>query len=375
MINAIVVDDEELILSEITAMVQETGFINVARAYSSPRQALQEADTIRPQVAFVDIGMPELDGITLAEKLLEKNPSLHVVFITAYNQYAVKAFELSALDYILKPINPDRFAKLVEKLAAAVSTPPRHSAGGILEIQCFGSLEVKIDGHRVKWERTKAEELFGYLLMNHGSGVHKETILDVLWPDSDPQRALPILQTLACRLRSIFAPLQHRVKLDYASSRYCLTVSESICDLFFVESVLYNSTETGGSGQLVEKAVQMVRQGFLSEHGYLWAMEKEESLKTEMCRVLRKKADTSCSKRNWADAVAPLKLLLTIKPYAEEEINLLLSCYAEMKDLYGIVEQFQWLEQVLKRDYDLEPSPSTQRLYARLSKELNKGRA
>jgi len=226
MINAIVVDDERLILAEFVAMVQQTGFINVAKAYSSATEALAESDSIKPQIAFIDIEMPELDGISLAEKLMEKDPSLRIVFITAYNQYAVKAFEINALDYILKPVNPRRFLKMVRKIANSFIEQGATSKG-LLEIRCFGGLEVKIDGEIVKWERSKAAELFGYLLMNHGHGVHKEVLLEALWGEYDPRKAIPILQTSIYKLRNIFAPLPGKVKLEYSANNYCLDISSS----------------------------------------------------------------------------------------------------------------------------------------------------
>ena len=369
MITAIVVDDERLILSEIEAMVQKTGFIHVAKAYSSAFEALEEVESVRPQVAFVDIEMPELNGMALAEKMLEKDPSIQVVFITAYNQYAVKAFELNALDYILKPINPRRFTKTVKKIASSI-TVPEGGPEGTLEIQSFGSLEVKIAGKRVKWERSKAEELFGFLLMNIGQPVHKETIIEMLWPDYDPRKAIPILQTSVCKLRNIFAPLKEQVKLDYASSRYCLTFPGCTCELCFVEDVLKNAPIMDREVYpTVERAAKLISKGFLRGQGYLWAVEKDEQLRTRLQGLLKSRADYWLIRENWQGAVKPLKLLLEIVPYDEEANNQLLMCYAKIRDGAGIIDHFSWLAKVLRDDYDMEPALSTRQLYRRLFSE------
>jgi two-component system LytT family response regulator len=365
-IEAIVVEDEELILSEIRTMVQATGFINVARAYTDPLEALGEAESLRPQLAFIDIGLPEMDGITLAEKLLERIPALQVVFITAYNRYAVKAFELNALDYLLKPIDQQRFQTMVRRIANTVSEQ-KQQPQDLLEIQCFGGLEVKVGGQGVKWVRSKAEELFCYLLVNHGIGVHKEALIEVLWPDYDPRRALPLLQTSVCKLRNIFSPLAGKVQLNYAASKYCLTISDAVCDYFFVEDVLGKWAKAGIEDYaLVERAGRLIRRGFLKGQGYLWAMEKEEQMRNQLCSVLRILASLCLSNQDWAGAAKLLKLLLEEIPYDEEGNNNLLNCYAQLNNGAGIIHHYQWLQRVLQEDYDMKPAVSTRRLFYKL---------
>lgn len=121
MIKTIVLDDEWYNLEEVCDLVEKTGFMKVSGKYMNPLQALEEAATLNPQVAFIDIEMPELDGLTFAEKLLEIQPEVMIAFITSWNQYAVQAFELSALDYVMKPIKEERFFKLTEKIQAEIN--------------------------------------------------------------------------------------------------------------------------------------------------------------------------------------------------------------------------------------------------------------
>ena len=88
--------------------------------------ALRLIDELAPDVVFLDIQMPGLTGLGLAERLASDDKAPHIVFVTAYDQYAVEAFEHSALDYLLKPVNAERLAKTVSKLKAALidKTPP-----------------------------------------------------------------------------------------------------------------------------------------------------------------------------------------------------------------------------------------------------------
>jgi len=83
--------------------------------------ALRLIDEQAPDVVFLDIQMPGLTGLTLAERLAEDRKAPHIVFITAHHQYAVEAFEHSALDYLLKPVSQERLAKTVTKLKVALT--------------------------------------------------------------------------------------------------------------------------------------------------------------------------------------------------------------------------------------------------------------
>src|SRR5690625_347092 len=100
--KAIVIDDETLALDYLERQIKKSSSVTVVGKFNifdlrKHSSLLKEAD-----IAFLDIEMPEVNGLELAEKLLEMNPTLSIVFVTAFNNYAVEAFELNALDYVLK---------------------------------------------------------------------------------------------------------------------------------------------------------------------------------------------------------------------------------------------------------------------------------
>lgn len=369
MISAIIVMDEERILSEIGEMVEDSGCVSVAGAFTDAVAALEQARELLPQLAIIAIELPGIDGMTLAETLRQQFPDLLVVFVTANSEYAVRGFDLNAADFLLKPISPVRFQVMVERIANIVFRR-RSKTQETLEIECFGGLEVKIGGKLAKWVRSKAEELFCYLLVHHGIGVHKETILENLWPGYDPHRALPILHTSASKLRNIFAPLEGNVRLEYAASRYCLTIAESKCDYFFVEDVLSKCAAADVINYgAVEKAAQLISKGFLKDRGYIWAMEKEEELSSRLCAILRTHTERCLAKKNIEGMVRPLQLFLNLVPYDEEGNNLLLQCYAKLNNGAGMIDHYRWLVRVLREGYDMEPAISTRKLYLELYQE------
>ena len=84
--------------------------------------AVELINTLKPTVAFLDIRMPELTGLEVASKIAEESPDTHIVFVTAFHEYAVAAFDRGAVDYVLKPIQEDRLITTIERLKARIET-------------------------------------------------------------------------------------------------------------------------------------------------------------------------------------------------------------------------------------------------------------
>src|SRR5436305_11340483 len=121
MIKAIIIDDERLARSELRKLLMDFPEIEVVAEASNAGEGVEKIENINPDLIFLDIQMPGKTGFDMLSEL-DKAP--HVIFTTAYNDYAIKAFEVNALDYLLKPVEPKRLADAVEKL--------RKSANGMV---------------------------------------------------------------------------------------------------------------------------------------------------------------------------------------------------------------------------------------------------
>ncbi|SET34566.1 Two-component response regulator, SAPR family, consists of REC, wHTH and BTAD domains [Natronincola peptidivorans] len=367
MIKAIVIDDEWYNLEETSELIDKTGSFQVAGKYQNPLKALEAVKAIQPQVAFIDIDLPEMDGITLAEKLLEQNSAMMIVFITSYNQYAVQAFDLNAIDYILKPIKEERFNRMVERIKNEINMRKQHTAE-TLKIKTFEELSVTIGELPVKWQRIKAKELFAYLLMHHGSYVHKERIIENLLPEYEPEKALQILQTSVCKIRNLFSQIKNILRLEYSSNGYCLIIEEGECDYFQVEAVLSNyKKEDPSTYDAVEKASIVFGNGFLTEEGYLWSMEKDQQLREKLLEALIEIMKTYREKNRKEETIRLLKAITKLAPFEESFNYMLMEIYQKTKNNIAAFNHYQWLEKTLLEEYDTAPS---QRIKA-LQQELH----
>jgi two-component system, LytTR family, response regulator len=115
MLTAIVIDDEMLARTELIELLEENGTIEVIEQAGNAIDGLKKINRLKPDVVFLDIQMPQVTGIELLG-MLDPEQMPKVVFVTAYEQYAIQAFEDNAFDYLLKPISEDRLQKTIQKL-------------------------------------------------------------------------------------------------------------------------------------------------------------------------------------------------------------------------------------------------------------------
>lgn len=114
--RAIIIDDERLARAELKKLLQEFPEIEVVDEAANAEEGIQKIDTLQPDLVFLDIQMPGKTGFDMLSQL-ERAPQ--VIFTTAYDEFALKAFEVNALDYLLKPVEPKRLADAIQKLHAA----------------------------------------------------------------------------------------------------------------------------------------------------------------------------------------------------------------------------------------------------------------
>ena len=120
-LTTIVVDDEQLACDELAYLLRDFEEVEVIATGSNGLQAVELIQKLTPDVVFLDVHMPGLDGMGVVRRLKESDAELpHFIFVTAYDQYAVEAFRLQAMDYLLKPVDKGRLAETIERARRAV---------------------------------------------------------------------------------------------------------------------------------------------------------------------------------------------------------------------------------------------------------------
>lgn len=117
-LRTLIVDDEPLAVERIQVICAELPAINVVGTASDGAAALRLAEKLEPDLVLLDMTMPELDGLGVARKFAEEENPPAVIFVTAHDHFAVEAFDLDAIDYVLKPVSSDRLDRAIERAVA-----------------------------------------------------------------------------------------------------------------------------------------------------------------------------------------------------------------------------------------------------------------
>src|SRR5262245_8751775 len=114
-IRALVVDDEQLARDELCFLLDQVGGVDIIGQAADGVEALRVAGELKPDVIFLDVQMPGLTGFEVARRLIAADVEAQVVFVTAFDQYAIDAFSVNAVDYVLKPVDADRLEQTLER--------------------------------------------------------------------------------------------------------------------------------------------------------------------------------------------------------------------------------------------------------------------
>lgn len=179
---AIAVDDEALMLRALVKAVKASPDITGVADFTSGEDALEFIKNNPADVAFLDINMRGMGGLSLAEKIVSFCPECRIVFCTGYEEYAIKAFKLHVSGYLLKPISAADVQAEIDNIKGVRKREKPLTA------KCFGNFEVYINGEKLTFKRSKTKELLAFLIDRHGSGVTIAQIGLALWDNDREQK-------------------------------------------------------------------------------------------------------------------------------------------------------------------------------------------
>lgn len=322
----IIVEDELDTLEELRDYVHEYDEKIEIEVCSNPLLAIKTFQTNSYDAALLDIQMPEMTGLELADCLSALSPTISFVFITAYNNYAAEAFEINAVDYILKPLRQERLNKALDKIRKEVEEKEKSEriAFTSLSIQAFGKMVVSSGDNILKWKRQKSAEIFAYLLHQHGTPVHKEKLCEMMWPDYDPQKSLTYLQTIMYQLRKNISEIgDHNVFIDYADHCYRLTINMVRYDVdLFAKAFDQSFAQSPPSIDSLIEAEQLYTGPYFEEEGWIWALGRQQDLAGKYLKILESMIRMEIARENKQDALLYIKKWAGLGVYQNQDYYL-----------------------------------------------------
>lgn len=246
--KVLLVDDEPLQLMRLEKVVKDVLNDDKIVAFDNPLKALEEAKTDPFDLAFLDIEMPGLTGVQLAKRLKNINPLINIVFVTAYDQYALEAHKIRVSGYVTKPVSKAKVEEEIKNLRNPVIIT-KHKK---LQIKCFGNFEVFYEGEPLRFSYKKSKEAFAYLVDREGSAISVNELNAILWEEDHPSY-----------LRNLIADIQNTLKKAGQEDVFIKRHNECYIDVTKVDCDAYNYKKNDPT------AVRMYRGEYMIQ--YDWA--------------------------------------------------------------------------------------------------------
>lgn len=171
--KVVLIDDELDTLNYNAKVIKEVEGLELVATYQRPSELLHDLEQLDFDILLSDIELPVMNGIQLATRVLDVYPKTYVVFLTAYTEYALDAFKVNALDYLLKPIKKRDLEKFIEKIQLYFSPVSKPQEG--LEVTYFPEFDIILNSSEtIKWPTQKAKELCAYFCIHADEPLTRE---------------------------------------------------------------------------------------------------------------------------------------------------------------------------------------------------------
>ncbi|ADH98401.1 response regulator [Salisediminibacterium selenitireducens] len=273
--NVLIVDDDPVIIGTLGTSLYSYHSVKHVSSTESPKNVMNIIKNNHVDVIFLDIHMPGIDGMELAEIILEENPSIEIVFITASSDYALKAFEVNAIDYIVKPVNIDRLSRTIQRLEKIKQIEPKKNISKHIDISVANEFSLSLGSNRhvyFNWRTSKSLELFLYLLHHVDKPVPKTHIIDVIWEGTEDSKASQQMYTTIYHIRKIISEYSDFMKIINKNGCYMLQTNHCRIDLFdWYKKITAMPPLTEQSTIEYSNILHANKGSYLSSYQYLWA--------------------------------------------------------------------------------------------------------
>lgn len=368
--RAVIVDDERLAVVRLQQILENRADVEIVGAFTRYSELLREFKRLRPDVAFLDIDMPGMNGLELAAALLEMDEDLEIVFITAYDQYALEAFRVNALDYLLKPVDESVLDHTVRRIIKRKARQPANKTDAPVKIQCFGQYLVPRleDGKSVDFPTAKAEELLAFLLVHREMNISKWMICESLWPEHEPRKAEQNLHTTVFRMKKTLLENGIHIHLSSKKGFYHFQLQEA-CDYVRFEELRQQGTELlAKSPAEAEQVLRMYKGALFGYKDYNWCEAAREQANQSFRDLARALARYYIREGEYQLAHSFLQYVLSIVPYEEEAHEMILQIYLHWKDRTSFYMHYNKMKETLKQEMGVDSTAFVEPLLREMSK-------
>jgi len=281
MIRIVIVDDEALVLDFMRNILTPLTGVEIVGSFLEPEKALEEIPKLNPDLIFLDVEMPDMNGIELGTLLMDQQDQYQIVFITAYDSYAIEAFKVSAIHYLLKPPSQKDLLEVIKRVEKSSKRVAEYPTGQI-SINVFGEMYIEKNNNPeyIKFPTSKAKELLALLLLYKKSGVSRWKILEKLWSDITEKKAKQYLYTTVYRLRKALLKSGIEATIVNKLGVYYIRFDNAVVSLYEVDDCIRKKEPVNASTiSDYEKILRLYKGRLFGDEDYLWCVLEREFYK------------------------------------------------------------------------------------------------
>lgn len=325
MIRVAAVDDEKPALRRVGKLLQSFDRVEVCGLFDSSRKFLEFAFTSPESfdLALLDMEMPGLHGMELARRLRDIRPEVHIVFITAYEEFARDAFDVEALDYLLKPITDDHLARTLSRCEKRLgfAGAAESAAEPTVSVRSFGPFSVMAGKEApIRFRNSKSRELLAYLHEHGGRPVGKARIMEELWPEGDAERSQVNLHSTVYQLRKdleAYGLVDVIEQAKTAGGSYSLRWPGAIDDDVVEFENAFREFRQTSSLTPILRAIRLYGDGYLAGSGYGWAAPRQAELEIRYAELLESMIVAYVRSERYDFALGPMQKAVQMQPLEE----------------------------------------------------------
>lgn len=368
MIKAIIVDDEKWALHHLENILEATGVVDVT-SYLDAQLAFKKIKEAEPDVIFLDISMPEYSGIELASEIMMLNKDSKIIFITAYEQHAVKAFELGATDYVLKPYSKKRIHNIVHKINDLKRLPNDQYT-----IHAFNHFHIKKNGKEIKnikWRTSKGRELLAYLVQHSEDVVRKDILADLFWPEHNTKNAYDNLYTTIYQLRKTLESLDVDIQIINSQHGYEVTFHTVKYDVLEWDKVMQElnkliEEKDKNMDSILKKykeALSYYKGHYLAEESNVWKENLKEQYMISFFFVSKKVIELLRENEQRSEAILLTLHIRKLYPHLDFSYFTLMQLYSEIGDRHRVESHYLALKKMLDKEFGAVPDHGITKWY------------
>ncbi|MBD2846661.1 response regulator [Paenibacillus sp. IB182496] len=339
-------------------LLVRSGEYEIVGSFTSPIEALSAMAQLKPDVVFVDVEMPRMSGLELARRLQGESHHSEIVFTTAHAQYALGAFDVAALDYILKPVTPQEIRRVTERLGKRRSRPSEAAAPAQPRIRCFGPFEVRSSkGALVRFRTRKVEEMFAYLLCHPNRTIRKWVLIELLWPEADEEKGSQSLYNTIYLLKKTLKSNELGMELTKLNDGYALVTGDVRYDALELQQ-----GETGPlDEEQAERTCALYRGPLFEGKPYPWKLAADQAYSNRYEELMQEQIVRRLEREDWKRAADLLEAYLARFPLDEEQAERLIDVYLAQGSPDKAAGYYARFCRLYRQELELEPPETIRR--------------